>query len=628
MSRLLAFLVFLFATLACALVAAPALAQQAEITATVDANEIELGDSVTYTLTASSPGRETPSDPKLAVPQGFTLVDSGASPSQMMSIVNGRVSEKRSLTAQWRLRADRLGTFSIGPGSVNIGGARKSGTPQTVKVVAPGAGRPKPRRPRGGGGIDPFGGSPFDPFKGLFPGFDDEPTPTVREPAVTADPKLSLDVPRAPGAFLHALVDKKSAVVGEQVTLSVYLYEDLYSQVGRTSDVHEATAADFVKHSLLQDETRATYVGTTMIQGKPWTVKLVRKNALFPIKVGRLSISPMSLTLPQARLGLRESETLYVDVSEPPMGGRPAGYQVGDTGDFSLSASIAPRTIEQHGAVGVTVELRGTGNLPSTLPTPEVAGVEWLEPQTRETLGPQSSERYGGTRTFSFVARVHKAGAVDLGEIRLPYYDPQTRRYGVARTALGIVEVTPGGPAHDAGAEIADEVLPNLPKPRAELEGKRATTYMTERPADWGFLFGAPLACASAIALAGAARKVRQRRASAAPSPSRIAKERRSEAEAAARGSDGGASVAATVRAVEASVLASVGVNLRGTSGESSLKELALAGVAEDTAKRIVGVLRGCEDARFSPTGVAIETARELWDRARVTLDALDEDEE
>ena len=34
-----------------------------------------------------------------------------------------------------------------------------------------------------------------------------------------------------------------------------------------------------------------------MVGGRPWSVKLVRKNALFPIKTGRLSIAPMSLTL-------------------------------------------------------------------------------------------------------------------------------------------------------------------------------------------------------------------------------------------------------------------------------------------------------------------------------------------
>src|SRR6185295_12639589 len=101
------------------------------------------------------------------------------------------------------------------------------------------------------------------------------------------------------------------------------------------------------------------------------------------------------LTLPQARVGLRESEELVVDVSEPPTANRPAGYQVGDVGDFSLSATVTPRTIAQGGAVGVTLELRGTGNMPPQLPVPVLPGVEWLEPQVKDTLGAQQNERFG-----------------------------------------------------------------------------------------------------------------------------------------------------------------------------------------------------------------------------------------
>src|SRR5262249_21661025 len=153
----------------------------------------------------------------------------------------------------------------------------------------------------------------------------------------------------APVAFLHATIDKTRVVVGEQVTLSVYLYEDLHERQGRPSDVHEATATEFVKRSLLTDESRAILVGNASVGGKPWSVKLVRKSAFFPIKTGRLAIDPMSLTLPQARVGLRESEQLYVDVIDPPIDGRPAGFQVGDTGDFSLSATVSPRQIDQHG---------------------------------------------------------------------------------------------------------------------------------------------------------------------------------------------------------------------------------------------------------------------------------------
>jgi hypothetical protein len=260
--------------------------------------------------------------------------------------------------------------------------------------------------------------------------------------------------------------------------------------------------------------------------------------------------------------------------------------------------------------------------MPATLPLPEVQGVEWLEPQTRDNLGPIANDRFGGTRTFSYVVRIHRAGAVDLGEIRLPYWDPQSRAYNVARTALGIVQVTAAS-GRDAGVEVAETILPGLPKARASLEGKRAQTFLTERPIYWAAVFGSPLLCALAIVLGGAVRHVRQRRENTAPSPDKIARARRAEAAAAMRGTDGKAALAATLRAVEAGVLSATGVNVRGTSGEGAASELVEAGVEESAARAVVDVIAACEAGRFSPTDVAIEDARAVWKRAEAALAAV-----
>lgn len=617
-ARLFSFFVFL-------LVALVSTAARAEVSVTsaVDTSEVEVGDTVAYIMNAQSEA-ESPSDPQIGAHPGFTVVDSAASPTHMVSIINGRRSEKHGLTVTWTLRADKVGTFGIGPASVAVAGGRRSAPAQRVTVVA----RGKSTRPkRSNNPFDPFGGalgggrppSPLDPFKGIIPGFDDdESDPFFGRPA-NADPKLALAEPRGPVAFLHATIDKTRAVVGEQVTLDVYLYEDPHARQGHPSDVHEATATDFVKRPLLADETRAIGMGNAIVGGRVWTVKLVRKSALFPLKAGRLTIQPMSLTLPQARVGLRESETLTVDVTEPPVAGRPSGYQIGDVGDFSLSATVTPRAITQGGAVGVTVELRGTGNMPAQLPVPVIPGVEWLDPQVKDSLGPMQNDRYGGSRTFSYVVRIQKDGAIDLGEIRLPYFDPSSRTYAIARAGLGIVDVAKGA-VRDAGADVAEQVLPGLPKERRALEGMHERSFLTERPATWAIVFGAPVACALAIGAQGLVRRTRERRANAAPSNDEVARDRRSEAEAALRGDDGKAAASAIARSLEAAVLAETSVNVRGTAGDAAVRELADAGVTEDAAREVVAVLRACEDARFSPDGVSIDDARALWKRAESVL--------
>lgn len=610
-------LVALLAFVLTLVVARSAKAQRAEITANVDADVVEIGENITYSQQVMAHGGASPSDPRPGAILGFSLHGVQSAPVHMRMNVNGAVDEVNGLMTSWTLRADKLGTFTLGPSQITIGTARRSAAAVRVKVVERGKGGPRMRGR--GGAVDPFGANPLDPFKGLF---DLDDGSRQEPPPPSADPKLALEAPRSPVAFLHATVDKTHVVVGEQVTLAVYLYEDPYARQGRPGDVHEATANDFVKRSLIEDETRAVGVGTAIVGGKSWNVKLVRKNALFPLKTGHLEIEPMSLTLPQARVGLRASETLHVDVTEPPVAGRPAGYAIGDVGEMSLQATVAPRAIPRDGAIGVTVELRGTGNLPAQLTAPSVPGVEWLEPNTRDKLGAQQNDRFGGTRTFSYVVRVHKEGAIDLGEVRLPYFDPDKRTYNVARATIGIVNVATG-PARDGGADEPEPVLAGLPKERRVLEGARAHTFLSERPVFWAALFGSPLACALALGAHGLVGRYRERRAIATPSLDRIAKTRRAEAEAASSGEDGKAAMGAIARAVEADVLAKTGVNLRGAASDTTKTELQDAGIGAEAVEGVLAVMRACEDARFSPDGISAERARETWSKGKSVLEGL-----
>ncbi len=596
-------------------------APSVEIRADVEPASVEVGDVLTYSLHVLVRGGGTASDARPGNASGFTMQGTRSMPVHMFSNNNGVVDDVNSLTTSWSLRADRIGTFSLGPAEAAVHGVRYRAPAVRVKVVARGKASPQ----RGATApVDPFASplapSPLDPFRSLFDFGDDDRRSSQAAPPT--DPKLALDAPRGPVAFLHAAVDKTRAVVGEQVTLSVYLYEDPYARQGQPTDVHEATATDFVKRSLLEDETHVVGAGTALVGGSVWNVKLVRKNALFPLKKGHLTIDPMSLTFPHMRHGLRESETLHVDVVDPPASGRPAGYALGDVGDLSLQATVAPRSIPQGGAIGVTVELRGSGNFPGRLALPVSPGVEWLEPQTQDKLGPMSADRYGGTRAFSYVVRIQNAGSINLGEIKLPLYDADKRAYRTARATLGIVNVTPGEP-RDAGVEEKEVVLGNMPKARSSLEGLRAETYLAERSAYWVLLFGMPLAGVLGIGAGSALGRLRQRRERAAPSPDRVARERREEADRAVRAADGKAAMGAIARAIEALVLAKTGVNVRGTRAETAKAELVAAGTDEGDVDGILSALRACEDARFSPDGVDASAARDTWDKARPLLDRL-----
>jgi hypothetical protein len=609
----------LFARLALVLllVCRMANADRPDVTARIDATTVGEGEDIHLTLEAQSDGSTAPRDPSPGSTSGFALINLSSGPSQSVTIVNGHVSRKQGLTTTWTLRATKQGTFTLGPCSVSIAGQRVSTQTVRVVVVAPGHAPPRMNP------FDPFGmGSAFDPFGGFFGGgIGNDIAP--QRPAT--DPKLSLDAPRGEIAFLHATVDKTSAVVGEQVTLSVYLYVDANEREAQLNDVHEATAIDFVERSLFEDDGTDKHLGRALVGGQLYNAKLLRKWALFPLKSGDLQIGPMSLTLVRRHLGdpVRQSETISIHVTEPPMAGRPAGYVVGDTGNFTLSAETNPRTIDRDGAVGITVELSGTGNLPNSITPPARAGIEWLAPEMHEKMGATAGDKYGGKRTFAYVVRLHKEGALDLGDLTLPFYNPDTRSYAVARAALGVVNVRPGVTPAKA-VEPALDPLAALPEARKTLAGVRpAPSHLADAPLFWLGLCATPIAYGVASGASSAVRRIRQARAEKAASPETRLRERMADAASACKGSDPRVADAAVARAIVAATIARVGVNIRDAEGAEVSRRLGDAGVDRELAHRVEELIRDCETARFAPDACEMAAVKERWDAARGVVDAL-----
>jgi hypothetical protein len=499
----------------------------------------------------------------------------------------------------------------------------------TVSLQVVPAGQAPARRPsRGPFPSSPFppGLNPFDPWKDLFGG-DDAPSPFGEPLAPMTDPRRSLDAPRGAGAFLHAVVDKKRAVVGEQVTYTAHLYVDPESPSPRFQDEHDAPTPGFLKYPLVKDEELGKRVGLANVGGKIWVVLLFRKYALFPIKAGDQEIGSMSFTLQRRGGGVRESEPIVVRVTEPPVQGRPPGYALGDVGQLRLSAVVDPRKVTQGGAVGVTVTVSGSGSLPSSLGMPERPGVEWLPPETHEKLGPLSGDRYGGERTFRYVARLTRAGTVDLGTLVLPYWDPVTKQYATARAELGAVEVeaTDAGAAPGEAAAAPGEVLPGLPAAFGEREGTpRVSTPLTESPLFWASLAGPSVAWGLfAAARRGRARLVRAR-ADRDRSPHKELRDRLAAADVAVRGADPKLADAAIVRALEAAAQAHLALNVRGIAAPQVARALEERGLRPDDTRAVAELLEVCGQARFSPEAGDMEAVRERWARARQLLTVME----
>jgi hypothetical protein len=613
----------LFTALAVAILsrADPAGAQsQPQLQVQIDQTTVGVGDVVHLQLSVQNANGMVGDAQPGAIP-GFVVA--GQSTSNV--IMNGLVG----LTVDWTLQAKRAGTFHLGPASIVVSGARYTAAPVVVHVVP--EGQAPHRQTRAQQPASPFGFSPFDPWKGLFPGLDQLPRPAA-PPMPATDPKLSLDAPRGAYYFLHASVDKASAVIGEQTTFSIYAYVDAETTGIEIDggDTREPNVADFVKHPLLREDQDALPVGYASIGGHTWAVMLVKRWALFPLRAGDLEIGPMKVTLSRPRLsdgGTRTTETLHVRVSEPPRAGRPPGYALGDVGRFALSVQVAPREVQQGGAVGVHVEIAGTGNVPSAIATPAREGVEWLSPEVHDDPAITSHETFGGKRTFDFVVRVQRAGDVDLGQMSLPFWDPEQKRYEVARAPLGSVRATPSKAGASAAAESDQtERMPGLPPPRGALEGRTPPhAHVDDSFFFWTGGIGAwPFAFGLAVVGRAAARRMRAAWSRRRVSPAMELKERVAAATAACESGDARNADAAIARALEAATVAHAAVSVRGTVAGEALERLEHAGVGREAATRFVDLLRECEKARFAPDAADVGGARNRWLRAKGAIRELE----
>lgn len=583
-----------------------------EVSLRADAEQVEVGDLVSVTLTVlTDPTGGAPGEPSLRASSTIRVSPPMISTRTQVSIVNGRVTQRVGFEARWQVTPTKTGQYHVGPVTFMWGGKRVSAGNVQLDVKPEGS-RPRVRgKPRG---LSPFGpGFPFN--------FDDDP-PSAPEPPAP-DPSLSLDAPLEPQAFLRAVVDKPRAVVGEQVTLSVYLY--VQPRMFQPHDPHEPTAPDFFQRPLSGGESDMRPV---VLGGARWNAQIIRKVALFPLHAGDLEIGPMTLTL--VGLGLRgggirgglvrSSRPLTVHVEEPNPSGRPPGYQVGDVGSYTLVANVEPRAIPQHGSVAVSLLLRGVGNVPSALRLPERKGVTWNEAETREAID-TSTGVVSGSRSFTYVVKMSEPGPIDLGEVTLPYFDPKAGIYKVASAKLGVVQVLAetAGPAPSASA-------PRDPF-AAVAEARGAPGAYTPRGAPisdgrwfWLAVLGAPAVVLLAEGGTRALRRARAARAEARTSTAARVKEALARAEAANAARDGKTAASEVERALVAAVSGAVDVALRGLLQGEVAARLREAGLEAALADDVAELLATCDAWRFlpgeaAPGGDPIAKARDVTRR-------------
>jgi hypothetical protein len=619
---------WLLAALLCALSSSVV---RAEATAKLvtDSEQVEVGKPIAVQLSVSSDEGSAES-PRLDVPAAFGTRGPSVSRRFSTSISGFSATTKRELVATWNVITNTVGQYTLGPARAVVDGKTITSNTVSINVVAAGTLPSQPKQAQRPGSLlddDDF-------FKG-FPGLgrsrlDDLFGPKQADLLPEAPLQFKLEQARDSLAFLNATVTPETAVVGQQVTLRIVAYGA--AGMYRENDPREPRRADFYSISMMDNATRER-VYTTRIGSSDYVAVKVREYALFPLKAGKLEIGPMKMQFYGSNYvsrttGVpieRESQPLIVDVQEPPIANRPIDYQVGDVGSYRLTATVSPKNIEEGDSFSVVATLEGEGNPPQALRIPEQSGLEWLQPTLTEQLQVNTRKRVEGSRTFTYIVKATRAGTFELGELRLPYFDPSVQQYKLAAAQLGSVVVKARSPAvksSEPGAQASDDKpeaneisLADLAQPRVTLSSFEPRDRSWARsPWLWWLMLGVPALAFSVKPMSGHLTTLSSRRRERLNSLANQVRQQLQQAEKLLRAGDDSGALGALERALFLGIEDATGVKARALLRTTLRDTLVAHGLTDAQASETTSLLNDVESYRFGGAGVGLS---ELSKRAQ-----------
>lgn len=583
----------------------------ADLQTRLSADRVGVGQTFVVQVTAPSEDGKEPTHPTLQV-RGAASVQ-GPSIQTQRSVVmhNFNVQTESNVIATWRVTPTATGTLVLGPAQFSVGSRTLTGEAVKVEVVD----APQPRaRSRGPFGSDPSGNDPFGMFGPNGPfgrnspfgqdPFGDDPFGRFMQ-LRDAPSEWQLSHAADPVAFLDARLDKKQVVLGEPVRLTILAY----GSRGDFSEIAERSPslADFVSFPVVQNSMEEPLYQTT-IDGQRFAVRKLREFVLVPLSTGKLTIGPMWTVLQNQRRAYPRSPSyegmkvtslpLTLQVDEAPEKGKPMGYFPGDVGRYKLNAAVTPRNLKQGEYIQVLITISGEGYVPSKVLLPESKQVVWNTPAVRGE--PEiTNDRLQGSRTLDFSVKIVESGTVDLGEVRLPYYDARAKRYRVASADLGQVTVEPSATAPaptPSPGTILDLATPLAPRPQL---GPVATKDSVVPAWAWWTILGMPFS----VLLARGSARVSNVVLTRARSPkSQGATGHLTAARAQFQTGHVSEGLGELERALISAIFDATGLRARGILKSDLAKELHQAGLPENLSGEVALLLEELETARYAPT--------------------------
>ena len=372
--------------------------------------------------------------------EGFSVVGGPFnSTSSSVQIVNGSMSRTVTNSYTYVLRAEKEGSFTLGPASCTVDHEQIKSEPFTITVVA---GDPQANTSGGGASGQQRSGSQQN----------------VNDPQVSGK-----------DLFLKAVPSKKTVYVGEPLTLTYKLYTRV-----PVSQLSMSKVPSYGGFWTKEANDNGTYKQSSeTVNGVEYTTAEIKKVVLIPQKQGRLSVEPMGIECIaqiQTQRSSRpsndpfeaffndpffsrgytnvqknvESSSLTVDVKPLPADGKPASFS-GAVGNYNFSATIDRDALSTNEAITMVLTVSGSGNIELlNLPAPVFPpDFEVYDPKITSSVD-ISSQGLTGTKKAEYLIIPRRAGHFTIPPVEFSYFNPAKGAYTTLSASQMDINVTKG----------------------------------------------------------------------------------------------------------------------------------------------------------------------------------------
>ncbi|MDA9069667.1 BatD family protein [Arenitalea sp.] len=325
---------------------------------------------------------------------GFTVVG-GPNQSVSNSWINGKRSYKKTYT--YFLAPKKRGNFTISQASITIKAQSYKTTPIKIQVTA---------------AVD----IPKDP----------------NDPSYLASQNI----------HLVAEISKTNPYLNEAITVVYKLYVSPRIQVDNWNEIDTPRFNDFWSQNI---NTQGQKVQNGKYNGEDYRFLVLRKTVLYPQKIGKLNIEPLTLDIsmrvPTKRrdifgslLMTRVNKTVSagnktISVKSLPEVGKPVDF-TGAVGNFSLNVLTSKTELDALESLQVKVSVKGKGNL-KLFKLPKISlpsSLEVYEPEHNEDVKTNVSGMLGSISDSYTVVPQYK-GKYPIPSISFSYFDLKTESY-------------------------------------------------------------------------------------------------------------------------------------------------------------------------------------------------------